>query len=232
MVVIAKILLFLQIVVIAAAVGAIAAFLGVIFLATLSGADDMNGGLAMGAAGFAPVGALVGAALGAWLAWRLITRISNAAILGGGYGLAALAALAVGGWFIHQDLTDGDPYASDAEPTVLIEWRLPEVVRHDQVDAIYRFTMRSSYMDWTLSTAWDQPRARDEDRHTTLRMRGNIRWRVTGRIFQLWRAPAHNDRITVDLSLSRDPEPMAEYGPWREVVGAPGHAFRTRVIVE
>ncbi len=232
MVSIAKILLFLQIVIIAAAVGAVVAFSGLLLVAGLSGGDDINGGLAMGAAGFAPVGALVGAALGVWLAWRTIARTSDTVILAGGYGLAVLAAGAVGGWFFYQEMTDGDPYTSGAEPTVLIEWRLPEVVRHDWVDRIFRYTMRSSYMDWTLSTGWDEPRARDEDARTILRMRAKIRWRVTGRVFQLWRAPDHNDRITVGLGLSRDPEPTQQYGAWHEVEGAPGHAFRTRVVVK
>ncbi len=63
MVPIAKILLFLQIIVIAAAVGAAAAFFGLLLVATLLGASDMEGGLAMGAAGFAPVGAVAGAVL-------------------------------------------------------------------------------------------------------------------------------------------------------------------------
>ncbi len=232
MVPVAKILLFLQIVIIAAAVGAVVAFIGLLLVAGLSGADDVNGGLAMGAAGFAPLGALVGAALGIWLAWRMIARTSNAVILGAGYGLAILAGGAVGGWFFYQEMTDGDPYATGAEPTVLIEWRLPEVVRHDWVDRIFRFTMRSSYMDWTLSRGWDEPRARDEDARTILRMYAKIRWRVSGRVFQLWRAPTHDDRITVDLGLPRDPRPTQHYGPWQEVEGAPGHAYRTRVIVE
>ncbi|MCP5096867.1 MAG: hypothetical protein GY943_15055, partial [Chloroflexi bacterium] len=117
MVPVAKILLFLQIVIIAAAVGAVVAFFGLLLVAGLSGSDDVNGGLAMGAAGIAPVGALVGAALGVWLAWRTIERTSNAVILGAGYGLAVLAAGAVGGWFFHQDLTHAAPHATGAAPT-------------------------------------------------------------------------------------------------------------------
>jgi len=232
MVLIAKLLLFLEVVAIAAAIGAIIAFFGLFLVATLAGASNMNGGLAMGAAGMAPVGAVVGAGLGAWLGWRLITHADKTAVLTGGYGLAAIAVLAVGGWLLMEELTDGDPYPPTAEPTVLIEWRLPETVRHDWVDRIFRYTMRSSYMDWTLSTDWDEPRARDEDGHTILRMRGTIRWRVTGRIFQLWRAPADDDRITVDLGLPRDPKPTADYGPWIEVESAPGNAFRTRIATD
>lgn len=230
MVLIARILLFTGIVAIAAAAGAFVAFVGIILLGTLTGSDNMNGGLAMGAAGLAPVGALAGAALGAWLAWRLISRLDSRAAMAGGYGLAALAGLSVGGWFLVQELTDGNPYAQGEEPTVLIEWRVPETVRHDWVDGVYRFMMRSSYMDWPLSTDWDEPRARDEDGHTILRMRGEIRWRVPKRTFQFWRARAQDDRITVELDLPRDPRPTADYGPWREVESHPGHAFRTRVV--
>jgi len=232
MVLIARILLFLQIVVIAAAAGAVVAFFGIYLLATLAGADDMSGALAMGSAQLAPVGGLAGALLGAWIAWRMIAGGGDAAVMAGGYGLAVLAGLALGGWYLVDELTDGNPYAQGEEPTVLIEWRLPEKVRHEDVDRIYRYTMRSSYMDWTLNTHWDEPRARDEDEHTVLRMRGEIRWRVPDRIFQLWRAPNHDDRFTVDLGLPRDPDPTAEYGPWQDVADAPGHAFRTRIVVE
>ena len=229
MIFVARILLLLQITIIMAAVGAVVTFIGLISIATLFGASDREGGLAMGAAGIAPMGALVGAAIGLYLAWRMVRAMSNPAILVGGYGLAVLALAAVGAWFAYQELTDGDPYAADREPVVHIEWRLPEKVRHDWVDRIFRFTMRSSYMDWTLSTQWDSPRVRDEDGVSILRMRGFIRWRVTGRVFQLWRAPNHNDRITIDPGLPRDPDHQDDYGPWQDVPGQPGNAFRIRV---
>ncbi|WP_146301708.1 hypothetical protein [Nitratireductor mangrovi] len=229
MVVAARILFFVMIVLIAAVLGAAAAFFGMIAIGTVAGTDNTGGGLAMGAAGFAPVGAIVGAAIGTWFAWRTIFRFGDNAVMASGFGLAVLA---VGAWFVNEELTDGDPYEPGREPTVLIEWRVPEAIPPDEVDGIYRFTMRSSYMNWTLSTRWDEPRARADEEHTILRMRGEIRWRVNGRVFQLWRAPAHDDRITVDLGLARDPQPSAEYGPWREVDGAPGHAFRTRVVAQ
>ncbi len=158
--------------------------------------------------------------------------MSKTTVLAGGFGLVGLSAPSVAVWFLVQDLTDGNPYPPDAEPTVLIEWRLPEAVRHDWVDGIFRFTMRSSYMDWTLTSHWQEPRARDEDGRTILRMRAIIRWRVNDRIFQLWRAPNHGDRITADLGSPRDPKPTAEYGPGHEVDSAPGNAFRTRFMIE
>ena len=229
MVIFAKILLFLQVVVITAGLGAVVTFIGLISIAKMFGASDREGGLAMGAAGIAPTGAVVGAAVGLYLAWRMIRAMSKPAILVAGYGLAALLLSAVGAWFAYEELTDGNPYASGKEPTMHIEWRLPEKVRHDWVDRIFRFTMRSSYMDWTLSTHWDTPRVRDEDGVSILRMRGQIRWRVTGRVFQLWRAPNHNDRITIDTGLPRDPEHQEDYGPWQDVSGQPGYAFRIRV---
>ncbi|MBZ0215458.1 MAG: hypothetical protein K8F25_02795 [Fimbriimonadaceae bacterium] len=228
---IAKILLFLNSVAIPAALGAVITFYGIIFVeTTFFGSSQREGALAMGAAGLAPAGALVGAGLGIWLAWLIITRMSDASILGSGYGITALMAFAVGGWFLYQNLKDGNPYAPEDEPTVLIEWRLPELVRHDSVDRIFRFTMRSSYKDWTLSTRWDEPRARDEDDNTILRVRGQIRWRVKGRIFQLWRASNQDDRITIEIDLPRDPKPTAGYSPWHEVEGNPGHAYRTRIV--
>ncbi|MCP4182897.1 MAG: hypothetical protein GY761_06220 [Hyphomicrobiales bacterium] len=229
---IARILLFLQIVAITGALAGIITFLGVILIANLFGASNMEGALAMGAAGIAPFGALAGGILGAWIAWLMISRSSRSVIMGFGFGFMVLAGLGVGGWFVYQELTDGNPYIQGKEPTVLIEWRLPEKVNHDYLDRIFRYTMRSSYKDWTLTTRWNTPRGRDEGEYTILRLRAKIRWRVTGRIFQLWRAPNHDDRITVDLGLPRDPEAMAEYGPWNKVKAAPGNEFRIRVVTQ
>jgi len=229
MVLIARLLLFIQIVIIAAVLGAAVIFFGTIVLAMMFGASDEEGALAMGAAGLMPAGAVIGAGLGAWLAWRMLRRMKAASIMAGGYGLAGLAALSAGGWLLYEDLSDGNPYPQGKEPVVQIEWRLPETVPHAQVKRVFRFMMRSSYMNWILSTEWDSPAVRDEDGHSILRWRGQIRWRVTGRTFQMWRAPLHNVRITVDLNLPRDPKPAAEYGPWQQVRSAPGHAFRTRI---
>ena len=146
-----------------------------------------------------------------------------------GFGLALLVAAAVAGWFIYDELSDGDPYQAGWEPQVHIEWRLPETVTADQVDRRYRFMARSSYENWILNDRWDQPRVRDEGGVSILRLKVEIRWRVTGRILQFWPASTPNDRITVDLGLPRDPENQSDYGAWREVVGHPGYAFRTRV---
>ncbi len=227
---VAKVLLILLVAVIMGGVGAAAAFFGLIAIATLFGASNMEGGLAMGAVGFAPIGALVGAVVGLWLAWLMIKTMSRGAVMVGGYGLAAVVLTSIGAWFAYEELTDGDPYLVENEPAMHIEWRLPEKVRHDRVDRIFRFTMRSSYMDWTLSTQWDEPRVRDAEGVSILRMRAWIRWRVTGRVFQLWRAPHHDDRITVELDLPRDPGNQNNYGPWQDVAGQPGYAFRTRVV--
>ena len=230
MIMIAKILLFLQVVAIGAGVGAVATFFGLILLGTLAGASQMEGGLAMGAAGLAPIGALVGAAIGALLAWRMLSRLSEGAIWVGGCGLATLVVFAVGGWFVVEEMTDGNPYGIENEPTVHIEWRLPEAVQHNMVDRIFRFSMRSTYMDWSLTTQWDEPRVRDENGVSILRRKGFLRWREAGRQFQQWRAPHHDDRITVELGLGDDPDHQSDYGPWREVSGHAGYAFRTRVV--
>ncbi|MCB1478932.1 MAG: hypothetical protein KDJ62_08665 [Rhodobiaceae bacterium] len=226
----ARILLFVIIVVVAAAAGTVGIFFGSYYFGILLGASTMEGGLAMGAAGLAPWGGAIGGALGAWYAWRLVRRIGKRAAMAGGYGITLFAALCVGGWFLAEDLTDGDPYEIGEAPTVLVEWRLPETVCHECVDRIFRFTARSTYKDWTLSDNWDAPRARDEDGHTILRFRVYPQWRQPGRIFQLWRAPNHDDRITVDLDLGYDPQPSDGYGSWRDVPDVPGNAFRTRVI--
>lgn len=229
MVLLAKLLLFLQVTVIMAGLGAVITFFGLIAIGTLLGASQMEGALAMGAAGFAPIGAVIGAVIGLLLTWWMIIRMSNGGLLLAGYGLAFLVATTVGAWFAYEELTDGNPYLVENEPTVHIEWRLPEKVRHDWVDRIFRYSMRSSYQDWTLSTHWDVPRVRDEHGVSILRIRARIRWRVTGRVFQLWRAPHHEDRITVDPGLPRDPKHQDEYGPWKEVANEPGNAFRIRV---
>jgi len=165
---IAKILLFFLVVAVAvgAALGAIGTFFGLISISLLLGASNMEGGLAMGAASLAPVGAVLGGLGGGWLAWRLNRHLSRAAIMGIGYGLSVLAMVAGVGWIIFEELNDGDPYETGMEPVLLIEWRLPETVRHDRIGGIFRHSMRSSYMDWPLTTHWDKPRARDEDGKT------------------------------------------------------------------
>ncbi|PHP65385.1 hypothetical protein CSC94_19895 [Zhengella mangrovi] len=226
---VAKIVVFLEVAILGAAGGALMAFYGVILLGMLTGSSNMNGGLAMGAAGIAPLGAVAGALGGVWLAWKIIRESGKRIVLGLGYGLAAVCLVAVGGWFLVQEMTDGDPYEPGKEPLVHLEWRLPDKVRHDQVDRVFRQMMRSSHMNWILSDWWDEPRARDEGDRTVLRMVVQIRWRVTGRTFQLWRAPDHDNRITVDLGLPRDPKASADYGPWREVEGYPGNEFRWRI---
>ena len=107
MVVLAKILLFVQVTLLAAALGAVVAFLGLILVGTMMGASTMEGGLAMGAVDFMRIGGFVGAIIGGWLAWRLTSRIGDRGAMAGGYGLLLVALLAVGGWFLQQELTDG-----------------------------------------------------------------------------------------------------------------------------
>ncbi|NRB32793.1 MAG: hypothetical protein HRU27_19575 [Rhizobiaceae bacterium] len=230
MVWVARIFLGLQMMTLMAALGAVILFFGAITIGQLFGASNMEGGLAMGAAGLMPIGGMIGAAFGIWVTWWLAKRLSPGATMVVGFGLAVLVAAAVAGWFIYDELSDGNPYQMGQEPDVFIEWRLPETVTADQVDRRYRFMARSSYENWILSDSWDQPRVRDENGVSILRLKVQIRWRVTGRILQFWPASTPNDRITVDLGLPRDPQNQTEYGPWREVSGHPGHAFRTRVV--
>jgi hypothetical protein len=225
----ARILLGLMIVVVLAAICAMALFFGAIGIGSLFGASHREGALAMGAAGLMPLGGLIGVGVGLWLTWRLMKRLSPAATKLAGWCGVGLIAAAIAGWFIYVEITDPDEYLAEYEPVVHIEWRLPEAVAHDQVDRIFRFSMRSAYQNWPLSDSWDLPRVRDEGGVSILRMTARIRWRVSGRTFQLWRAPHHDDRITVDVGLPSDPDNQAEYGPWRDVEGHPGNAFRTRV---
>lgn len=232
MVILARVLLLLHMMALAALAGGAVTFFGSIFLSKLAGASDVNGGLAMGAASLALVGTAVGAAVGGVFAWIWLGRIGPRANMIGGYGLTALSVTLVAGYFLTGDLRQGSPFDPDAEPTVHVEWRLPEQVNLSAVTLTFRYSMKSSYMNWTLSSSWDDPQARNEDDRTILRFRGNIRWRVRGRTFQLWRAPHHNDRITVDLGLARDPELSEDYSPWQDVPGHPGHAFRTRVSLD
>ncbi|MBO6718359.1 MAG: hypothetical protein JJ913_10425 [Rhizobiaceae bacterium] len=176
-----------------------------------------------------PVGGIIGAALGAWLAWRTVRGLEGRAAMAAGFGLAGFAALGGAGWYGLTLYERGSPYEAGEEPTVLIEWRLPDIVPPSDI-VNYRHTMRSTFKDWTLNTEWDDPVAREEDGRTVLRFRGEIRWRRAGRIFQLWKFPADNERITVELNLGADPQAADSYGPWKEVSAAPGHAFRTRVL--
>ena len=162
MTLVAKILLFLQVVVICAALGAVLAFVGLMIFGNLAGASNMEGALAMGAAGLAPYGALAGAAIGVWISLRMMARMSRGAILLGGYGLAAIVVFAIGAYFVIEELSDGNPYEIENEPVLLVEWRLPEQIQHSMADRIFRYSLRSTFMDWSLSLGWDTPRVRDE----------------------------------------------------------------------
>ena len=229
MVWVARLFLGLLVMLIMAAIGAAGLFFGAIAFGNLLGASNMEGGLAMGAAGLMPIGGMIGAGFGIWLTWWLCKRLSNPATMVAGFGLATLFVAAGAGWFIFEELSDGNPYAMGQEPDVHVEWRLPETVTAEQVDRRFRFMARSSYENWILSDSWDEPRVRDENGVSILRLKVEIRWRVTGRILQFWPASTPDDRITVDLGVPRDPDHQTEYGPWRKVTGHPEYAFRTRV---
>lgn len=229
MVWVARIFLGLLLMVLMAAIGAAILFFGAISFGNLLGASNREGGLAMGAAGLMPIGGMIGAGIGIWLTWWLSRKLSRSATMVAGFGLAVIAIALVAAWFIYDELSDGNPYQMGQEPQVHIEWRLPEKVTAGQVDGRYRFMARSSYENWILDDSWDQPRVRDEEGVSILRLKVEIRWRVTGRILQFWPASTPNDRITVDLGLPRDPDNQSEYGPWQEVSGHPEYAFRTRV---
>ena len=160
----------------------------------------------------------------------MMARMSRGAILLGGYGLAAIVVFAIGAYFVIEELSDGNPYEIENEPVLLVEWRLPEQIQHSMADRIFRYSLRSTFMDWSLSLGWDTPRVRDEGGVSILKLRGYLRWRENGRVMQLWRAPNHDDRITVQLGLDDDPAHQEEFGPWRSVEEEPGLAFRTRVV--
>lgn len=229
MAVIGKILTFIFVTLFCAGIGAVVAFFGIFIIATAMGDSNMNGGLAMGAAGLAPIGAIIGAGVGIWLSWLICKNPNPKLAMGLGYGLLGIVALCVGGWFLVEELTDGNPYEPGKEPVAHIEWKVPDQVPITHVDSIFRQMMRSSHMDWILSDRWDEPRSRDEDGRTIIRMTVELRWRVRERPFQLWRAPNHDDRITVDLGIPADPEHSDEYGPWTKVEGHPGNEFRWRI---
>lgn len=224
-----KIFLTIVIVALSAGAGAAILFFGLIFVSIMLGASTMEGGLAMGAAGLMPLGGLGGAIMGLWISWQLSQKTSGRAMAIAGFIAIAFVGACIGGWFIWQDRADGDPYASNEEPIAHIEWRLPELFPHDKVVQTFRYSARSTFKDWTLTTHWDDPVARDEDGHTIIRIRAFLRWRRDGRQLQLWRWPNHDDRITTDAGLPDDPPFSEEYGPWKEVASAPGYAFRIRV---
>ncbi|MEZ5877638.1 MAG: hypothetical protein R3D43_07715 [Tepidamorphaceae bacterium] len=134
----ARILLFVIIVVVAAAAGTVGIFFGSYYFGILLGASTMEGGLAMGAAGLAPWGGAIGGIAGSMVRVAAGAAHRKRAAMAGGYGITLFAALCVGGWFLAEDLTDGDPYEGEA-PTVLVEWRLPETSATSAL-IIFRFT--------------------------------------------------------------------------------------------
>ena len=103
--VIAKALLILCVALIGAVVGAAIIFFAVVILGELTGSDNEQGAIAMGAAGFIPFGAIVGGVLGTWLIGRNIRLVSSKTAMVVGFGLPSLAAALVGGW-INCLITD------------------------------------------------------------------------------------------------------------------------------
>ena len=200
----------------------------VIALGTLTGGDTADGGLAMGAVSFMPIGAILGAAVGLWFGGKIAKMLPLAAVRILAAGIPALCLLTVGGYFIYQDLTDGNPYSLDRpRPVVNIEIRLPYKVAHRLVDPFYRKAW-VSYDCPHGRVSWDKPRARDEATFTVLRLKRTLYYRVPNRKLRFWRKEACG--VTVfDLNLPEDPRPTPNYGPWVETGNL---AIRTKIEMQ
>ncbi|MEM7430021.1 MAG: hypothetical protein AAF441_28470 [Pseudomonadota bacterium] len=212
---IVRFLLALEAALLGAALGAFALFFGTILIGLLAGAETREGGLAMGAAGLTPVGGLLGACVGMWLGWRLASKLTSAVAAGISLGVIALCLLPAAGWYLHQELTDGDPYPLDQpRPLIQMEIRLPYKVGHHLVDPFYRKSW-ISHDGRHGHVRWDEPRARDEGNVTVLRLQKKLYYRVPGRKLRFWRKDA-GGKTVFDLKIPPEPVPTEDYGPWME----------------
>jgi predicted membrane-bound spermidine synthase len=103
--IVAKTLLALGIGVITAAVVMVAGSFLFFEIAMLAGANNMNGGLAMGVANdIAPLIGLAGLGLGLWLGYRVVrTMQDRTALVGAGVVLSVIAAVSYWIWLWYLE---------------------------------------------------------------------------------------------------------------------------------
>ena len=235
------------------AIGGVIGFFAIIAIGTLTGADNQQGALAMGAAtGGLPLGAVIGAALAAFLVVRY--RLKNAPVVeaaaegvatGSGAGVQALIALLVVaagiGAFWTWYTWSGDPaqFRAANRPVLLIEVRVP-ANDPDIPYAINRGTdLRSGQVYHSADGSLVK---RVEGDHAILSGSHIMAYRTDDRSVELWLGQKRLLIFTLDLPAK--PETQAEFSDWRRVdhvrpnfygedVAAPegGHNYfiRTRV---
>lgn len=211
-----RILFTIQIaLILAAIIGAIAPFIAY-FVATAMGAEDINGGLAMGVfTTVAPIGAIVGLVLGVIAAMWIVRRASDRAIATVATILLVMSVAIPSTYFLIEELNDGDPYDLEKpRPVVHLEIRLPQKIPDGTADRLFRKSL-ISYGSSTWVT-WEDPRQRDEAGTTILRARVKLYYRVANRKLQFWRA-GEKTRMVFDLKLPREPQPSDVFGAWLPV---------------
>lgn len=211
---IGRLLFVLEISVLLAVLGAALAFFVFIFVMEAAGVSNINGGLAMGAANtIAPAGGLIAGLLGLYFGYRLAVKIGDRAATATAFSVLGFIGAVVGAIYLHDELTDGDPYDLDGpRPYVLFEIRVPEVVPPGMADRLFRKSMRT--YTTTATVLWRKPRQRPDGESTILNAEAVLYWRVSNRAFVFWRA-RNGPRHVFDLGLPPEPDATPAFGPWR-----------------
>ncbi len=203
------------------AVGGFVGFFAVIGIGELTGADNQQGALAMGAVltGL-PVGAVIGAVLGAVLVVRArrkreadIPRGSAKSIGAQGWiALGLVVATVAAGWMWIFQSDDPSILRSGAQPVLLVEIRAP-ADDPDISDAMSRGTdLRNENIYHGMNG--QMQREADGD-YTVLKSSHTIAYKTTDRSIELWLGQKR--LLVFHLDLPKKPKDQAAFTDWRRV---------------
>lgn len=198
-----------------AVIGGAAGALAFAGIGLLTGADAREGGVAMAAALLGlPLGAVIGAGLGLWLAlrWR---RRSGASVIGwqvwGALGLLVAGAGAFAFWLFDNDIPPS--FAHDApRPVLEAEIRLPDGL--PGVD--YAVNRGAQVRSQVVYSRTDQPLpTRLEPGYTVLSTRIELTYRTADRSLELYLSDT--ELLVFDLPYAPSPDASETFSDWRGV---------------
>lgn len=195
--------------------GGAVGFFGYILLGKLTGADDQQGALAMGAAvAGLPLGLVIGAVVGCVLVlrWR---RKAGAGPVTGKQGLAALGltGAVLAGLYAYFFFEPPKPTFGGTPPVVLAEIRMPAAMA-DLEFLKGRSSLLRTYED-TYYDADTPLAARRDGGDVILETRQRLFFRRDDRAIHVWSRP---DRLLIfELNLGENPAQTADFTEWQPV---------------